>query len=166
MPDMLVKLFELPDVGPLRRDLLARGIEVRRAVSTEKRLVRAWVHEMFSENWADECEVAFSNHPISCFIATEHGRLIGFACHDAFAYKNYFGPTGVSETHRSLGVGKALLVACLEAMAMQGYAYGIIAWVGPAAFYTKAVGATIIEGTLPPIYHQLLPETHSGHHDG
>lgn len=159
MPDMLVKLFELPDIGPLKSELLARGIIVRRAVSTEKRLVRAWVRETFSDNWADECDVAFSNHPVSCFIATEHGTLIGFACHDVFAYKNYFGPTGVSETHRGAGIGQVLLVTCLEAMAAQGYAYGIISWVGPAEFYSKAVGATIIDGALPPVYHQLLSET-------
>ena len=158
MPDMLVKLFELPDAGPLLRDLSGRGIEIRRAVSPEKHIVLDWVGETFSRGWANECEVTFSNHPASCFIAIEEGKPIGFACHDAFAFKNYFGPTGVSDERRGLGVGKALLLTCLQSMAAQGYAYGIIAWVGPVEFYAKTVGAIVIEGSTPPIYQRLLQE--------
>jgi GNAT superfamily N-acetyltransferase len=158
MPDMLVKLFDLPDSSSLRAALIARGIVVRRPVSTEQRLVLVWVEQTFGSNWASECGVAFARQPISCFIATEHGKIIGFACHDVFAYRNYFGPMGVGEAHRGSGIGKALLLCCLEAMAAQGYAYAIIAWVGPTEFYARTVGATIIEGSMPPLYKQLLRE--------
>ena len=40
--------------------------------------------------------------------------------------KAFFGPTGVDETYRGKGIGKALLLVCLHDMYAQGYAYGII----------------------------------------
>ena len=33
-----------------------------------------------------------------------------------------------------------------------GYAYAIIGGVGPAEYYAKTVGATLIEGSSPGIY--------------
>ncbi len=36
-----------------------------------------------------------------------------------------------------------------------GYAYGIIGQVGPAEYYAKHVGATIIEGSAPGLYKGL-----------
>jgi hypothetical protein len=41
-------------------------------------------------------------------------------------------------------------------MLAQGYGYAIIGGVGPAEFYTKIAGATIIEGSSPGIYRGLL----------
>lgn len=158
MRDMLVKLFELPDSSSLLAELAGRGIVVRRAVSTEQRSVETWVEHAFSRDWASECGVAFARQPVSCFIATESSKVVGFACHDVFAYRDYFGPMGVSETHRGMRIGEALLLCCLEAMAALGYAYAIIGWVGPAEFYAKTVGATMIDGSVPPVYQQLLRE--------
>jgi GNAT superfamily N-acetyltransferase len=155
MPDMLVKLYDLPEVSPLVQQLAAGGIVVRHAMAYEKHLVVGWVRNTFDEGWASECEVAFSNHPVSCFIAVEAGRVVGFACHDSTC-KNFFGPTGVSESHRGRGIGKVLFLACLHDMAAQGYAYAIIGGVGPAEFYANAAGATIIEGSTPGIYRDPL----------
>jgi GNAT superfamily N-acetyltransferase len=82
---------------------------------------------------------------------------LSYACHDA-TYRNFFGPTGVSEAHRGRGIGKALLLVCLHAMKTQGYAYAIIGWVGPPEFYTNAVGTVAIEDSEPGIYGGLLTE--------
>ena len=103
---------------------------------------------------------AFSNHPISCFLATEEGEIIGFACYDCTC-KNFFGPTGVVEEKRSRGIGKALLLCCLHAMAANGYGYAIIGGVGPADFYAKAVGAVEIKGSSPGVYRDRLKKTES-----
>ena len=157
MPDMLVKLYTLPPLEPVLQQQQAVGIDIRRALANEKYLVVDWVRRNFYPNWVSECEVAFTRQPVSCFIAVEQGQLIGFACHDA-TYRNFFGPTGVSEQVRGRGVGKALLLACLHAMAAQGYGYAIIGWVGPAEFYTKTVGAVEIEGSDPGIYRGMLRE--------
>lgn len=155
MPDMLVKLYELPPIEPVIEQQRSQGIEIRRALAPEKHVVVEWVRQTFSNGWASECDVAFSNHPVSCFIAIKEGRVIGFACYDATC-KDFFGPTGVDPAFRGQNIGKALLLACLHAMAAQGYAYAIIGGAGPVDFYAKATGATIIEGSVPGIYRGML----------
>jgi GNAT superfamily N-acetyltransferase len=110
-----------------------------------------WVRRNFTEAWASECEAAFAARPPSCFIAVQDDTLSGFACYDC-SRKNFFGPTGVAEAARGKGVGLALLLACLHAMRDDGYAYAVIGGVGPTEYYTKTVGATLIEGSSPGIY--------------
>ena len=67
-----------------------------------------------------------------------------------------FGPVGVREDYRGRGIGKALLLASLHAMAGEKYAYAIIGWVGPIQFYAETVGATVIEGSEPGIFQGIL----------
>jgi GNAT superfamily N-acetyltransferase len=153
--DMLVKLYELPNSQAAYDRLQQSGTTMRRALAPEKHKVAAWVRSAFSEAWASEVEVAFSRQPVSCFIAIQHSKIVGFACHDATC-RNFFGPTGVEPSLRKSGIGAALLFACLEAMKQQGFGYAIIGGVGPAAFYTKTVGAVAIEGSAPGIYRGLL----------
>ena len=152
---MLVKLYDLPEVAPLVRDLAQRGIVIRHAMPYEKLQTVNWVLTTFGDGWAGECDVAFIHQPASCFIATEGGAIIGFACYDSTC-KDFFGPTGVAEEKRGLGVGKALFLSCLHAMAAAGYAYAIIGGAGPTEFYASAAGATIIEGSEPGIYRDRL----------
>ncbi len=174
MPDMLVKLYKLPEVGPILARLGESGIEVRRAFPAEKPAITDWVRHQFGPNWAAECEVALGNRPVSCFIAVEKRPrqtpsvspydlpaevLLGFACYDA-TRKGMFGPQGVGEAYRGRGIGRALLLACLHAMAMEGYAYAVIGWAGPIEFYTKTVGATVIAGSEPGPYRGPLVEEH------
>jgi ribosomal protein S18 acetylase RimI-like enzyme len=154
---MLVKLYTLPDVAPLIESHKVAGVDIRRAIPPEKHVVVNWVRQTFGAGWASECEVAFSNHPVSCFIAVEQERIIGFACYDATC-KDFFGPEGVSEAARGRGIGKVLLLSCLHAMAAQGYAYAIIGGAGPVEFYARTTGATVIEGSVPGIYRGMLRE--------
>lgn len=153
--DMLVKLYDLPDSRAAFERLRGQGIQVRRALVPEKHKVVAWVREGFSQGWASETEVAFGRQPVSCFIAVQAGKILGFACHDATC-RNFFGPTGVDPNARQQGVGTGLLFACLEAMREQGFGYAIIGGVGPADYYAKAVGAVLIEGSEPGVYAGLL----------
>jgi hypothetical protein len=62
MPDMLVKLYELPDAAPLIKALNDHGIVIRAAMPYEKHLVTEWVRNTFSRAWESECDVEFSNH--------------------------------------------------------------------------------------------------------
>lgn len=70
MPDMLVKLYELPPLDAALEAQSAKGIVIRRALAPEKHHVLQWVTRHFSPAWASECDVAFSNAPLSCFVAT------------------------------------------------------------------------------------------------
>ena len=147
MPDMLVRLYALPD----HDKKLKEGYVVRRAAAYEKSVMLQWLSQHFSLQWASEADVAFSRQPISCFIALFQERLVGFACYEATC-RGYFGPGGVLEAHRGQGLGSRLLLECLRAMKEMGYAYAIIGGVGPKEFYVKAVGAIDIPDSTPGVY--------------
>lgn len=155
MPDMLVKLYDLPKIESCIKKVSDHKIKIRTAMAYEKFDLVEWVQSSFGRQWASECDVTFSNNPISCFIAEEGGIIIGFACYDSTC-KNFFGPMGVTKMKRGTGIGKALLLSCLHKMASNGYAYAIIGATGPSDFYTAAAGATIIEGSSPGIYRDQL----------
>ena len=155
MIDMLVRLYDLPDSSALYASVEARGITLRRARAFEKHTVAGFARG-FSEKWASEAEVAITRQPAACLIATRDKRILGFACYDT-TMRGFFGPTGVAEDARGLGLGKALLMRSLEALRESGHAYAIIGGVGPREFYAKACGAIEIPGSDPGIYGDILP---------
>lgn len=155
MSDMLVKLYELPDLAePLARQRAA-GIDIRRALVPEQHVVIEWVRANWRTPWASECAIAFARQPVSCFLAIEDTRLVGFACYEVTC-RNFFGPLGVLESYRGRDIGAALLLASLHGLAALGYAYAIIGAVGPAEFYTKTVGATLIADSAPSVLRGML----------
>lgn len=156
MIDMLVRLYDLPESAPTYQAVAEKGVTLRRARAFEKYSVAAFARENFSPKWVSEVEVAMSRQPIACFIATRDKQILGFACYDT-TQRGFFGPTGVSESARGLGLGKALLFKSLEALRDIGYAYGIIGGVGPKEFYAKNCGAIEIPGSDPGTYTDLLP---------
>ncbi len=160
MVDMLVRLYGLPDSSQIYAKCSENGVILRRPGVYEKHLVEAFIREHFSPKWVSEASVALTKQPVGCFIATKDKKILGFGCYDTTC-KGFFGPTGVSEDARGLGIGKALLFKCMEALKEQGYAYAIIGGVGPIEFYEKAIGATVIEGSENSIYQDILPEPQS-----
>jgi GNAT superfamily N-acetyltransferase len=154
MADLLVKLYNWkPSDHPS-----PSGITIRRAFAAEKRLVGQWVSEHFGERWASECEISFARQPVACFIATDDFDVLGFATYDATA-RGFFGPTGVMESARHKGIGRALLLATLQDMASQGYAYGIIGATTSLDFYRKEVAAIEIPESTPGFYRGMLKPT-------
>jgi ribosomal protein S18 acetylase RimI-like enzyme len=158
MPDLLVRLYDLPPLEPAIRAVAVRGVAIRRALAPEKHLITEWVAETFSKAWASECDVAFQRQPVACFIAVHGEEILGFAAYDA-ACRNFFGPIGVLPTFRGQSLGKALLLASLDSMHHAGYAYAIIGAAGPAVFFQKSVGAIVIENSSPGIYRGMLRGT-------
>jgi GNAT superfamily N-acetyltransferase len=156
MIDMLVRLYDLPDSAPLYDEVAKQGVTLRRARAFEKHSVAAFAKEHFSPKWVSEVEVALSRQPITCYIATRDRRILGFACYDT-TMRGFFGPTGVAEDARGLGLGKALLFKALEGIRDLGHAYAIIGGVGPREFYAKNCGAIAIPGSDPGTYTDLLP---------
>jgi len=159
MPDLLVNLLNLPPPEPAVLALEQKRVTIRRAQPFEITTVRAFVKREFSVAWADEISVGFANKPVSVFIATAEGAVVGFAAYEC-TRRCFFGPTGVIEEMRGAGIGKALLLACLVGLRDLGYVYGIIGRAGPIDFYEKFVGAIVIPGSDPGIYTDLLrPKT-------
>jgi GNAT superfamily N-acetyltransferase len=170
MADMLVRLYALPDLAPEMSALRQAGIEVRQAHPSERGAIVGWVRSRFSDNWAEACEVALTGLPARCFIAVEKDSthqaspdpydlsmemLVGFACYDAVA-RGMLGPEGVHDQWRGRGIGKVLLLSCVHRMAAEGYAYAVVGWAGPTAFYERSVAATLIADSEPGIYRGKL----------
>ena len=151
MPDLLVNLLKLP-AAEIQS---SAPFVIRRAQSFELTPVREFIQEHFSIAWADEASVGFSNKPVTVYVATRENRLVGFAAYEC-TRRGFFGPTGVTESARGQGIGKALLLAALEGLREMGYVYGIIGGAGPVEFYERAVGAIVIPDSEPGIYNDLL----------
>ena len=150
--DMIASLQNLPEIQ------IADSIKIKRAFVGEKDDILKFVESKFGKHWRGEVEHALMQESPKCFIATENGKLIGFACYDATA-KGFFGPIGIDPDKRGGNVGKALLVRTLSAMREYGYAYAIIGWVKSAEmFYRKTVTAEFIKGGNPEnsIYANLI----------
>lgn len=158
MPDMLVRLYDLPEGAGYETRAADAGIRVRRLDAWDRGALRRFVMQHFGDNWASEADFAFANgHPITGFAAINDGAIAGFAVYES-SRRGFFGPTGVREDLRGRGAGAALLFRCLESMREMGYAYAIIGGVGPADFYAKVCGATVIPGSESSVYAQLYRE--------
>src|SRR5437764_2694647 len=161
MPDMLVQLLKLPPIEPELEAMRPHGIVIRRALPFEITPVRNFILDHFSAGWADEILPGFANKPTSVFIAIREGKVVGFGAYE-FTQRGFFGPTGVAESERGKGIGKALLIACLWGLREMGYAYGIIGGAGPVEFYSRCVGATLIPDSVPGIYADPIKKTEDG----
>lgn len=155
MPDLLVNLLRLPPLDPLVAEQKEAEVNIRRAQPFEITPVRNFIEKNFSVTWADEISVGFAHQPVTVFIATRSGSVIGFAGYES-TRKAFFGPTGVVESERGRGIGKALLIASLWGLRELGYVYGIIGGAGPVKFYQETVGAIVIPDSEPGIYTDLL----------
>lgn len=150
MSDMLVKLYELPEISQE-----SKGYRIIRAMAPDKFRIVEWVKEHSGICAAGECEVCFSRIPITCFIAVQENRILGYACYDATA-PDFFGPTRVAQEEQGKGIGRKLLLTCLHAMRESGYAYAIIGGTGPVEFYEKCVNAVLIPDSKPGIYKDFI----------
>lgn len=153
--DYLVNLSLLKPDPVLDARMTEAGVTIRRPLAPEARFVTEWVADKFETGWSSEVAVALTRQPPTCFIAARAKKLLGFACHESIA-RGFFGPTGVDETARGLGIGHALLLASLFDLKTMGYGYAIIGDVGPSAFYEKTVGAMPIPNSAPGVYAGML----------
>lgn len=155
---MLVRLYDLPDLASVAAALAAADAVVKRPLALDARRILSVVSEHFGDaapGWVDECHACLLRQPPTCFIATRDSAVLGFACYDATA-RGMFGPVGVIAGERGKGVGRALLLRCLHAMASDGYAYAVIGWVDDPEYYRKAVAAVPIAGSQPGVYRRAL----------
>jgi GNAT superfamily N-acetyltransferase len=122
----------------------ASGYVVRRAAPEDTQALLAFAAADFAPAWAFEVGRALENDPPGVHIAVEaaSGAIVAFACHDGNNRGlGWFGPAGTALAHRGKALGQALLIPCLLDVAAAGHAAGVIAWIGPRAFYESAAGA-------------------------
>jgi len=158
MPDMLIKLYDLPDDWRILDEQKKRAITIRKPIGPEKHIIIRWVSDHFGAGWAGETDTALSNKPQTCFLAVKEATVIGFACYDATAL-GFFGPIGVEKSHRKRGTGTALMTACLLDMKLKGYGYAIVGAAEHTEYYKKTVGALEIPDSSPGIYMTRVRDT-------
>jgi GNAT superfamily N-acetyltransferase len=143
MPDIICPLLNLTDHQELLARLKGEGIDIYRARPWERAALIDFISPRFGQGWVDETLRAFSKQPVSVILAVEGTRIIGFAAYEVSA-PAYFGPTGVDETYRGRGVGKALLLEALIGLRELGYIYGFIGAPGPVDFYLRATPGLLL----------------------
>ena len=152
--DMLVKLYDLPEVHLPDERMQNAQIRIVRPLPADKGRIDAYIRETFSAGWADEFSKAMNNTPVSCYAAYNVKKeIVGFSCYDATC-RGFFGPIGVSEDCRGLHVGRELLLHALYAMREAGYGYAVIGWCEDknVPFYDNSCGAVEIPNSFPGVY--------------
>ena len=163
MADMLVKLYKLPELQPALDALKLLNVFVRPARIGEDHEIAPWISRHFSSGWSYGIRYAIERDPCSTFIAVEkqfadperknlyeqpNEQLVGFACYDV-SNRGVFGPIGVQPSHQGRGIGRALLLTALHAMWSENYAYAVVGWAGPVAWYERIVSAEVIPNSEP-----------------
>ncbi len=133
--NMTVRLADLP-----AEPAVPPGWTVRRAGPDDALELDEFVGREFTPPWPYEAAYALDRPVPSVFVAHQRGRLAGFACHGVYR-ADWFGPIGTAESARGLGIGRILVLRCLADLRAAGAAEADIAWVGPADFYSRIVGA-------------------------
>jgi hypothetical protein len=155
--DLLIKLYgsTIGSNDALGSPIAREGVDIRKPIGPEHTTVARWVEKQFGVGWASEVQVALANRPVSAWLATRSGELLGFACYDATA-RGFFGPIGVSEAARGQHLGAALLLACLRDMRTVGYGYAVVGGVGAPEFFRRVAGATEVPDSTPGMYAGML----------
>jgi predicted N-acetyltransferase YhbS len=154
MPDMLARLYAIPDAGPYEARVAEAGYDVRRAEPWDRKAMGEFAKQ-FGEHWPVEADRAYNHTPITAYVAVKGAEIVGFAVYEC-TRRGYFGPMGVLESLRGSGVGALLLIRCLESMREMGYGYAVIGGVGPVEFYEKVCSATVIPGSEIGVYRPLF----------
>jgi len=139
----------------LRAAAAAHGYTVRRAGAEDVAGLLAMIESQFSPVWAHEVAralgpelggAAAAHTPRLPEDAAVHlallpsGAPVAFAAHDGNNRGlGWFGPMGTLPAHRGRGLGEALVLACLADVGERPDG-GVIAWVGPEAFYARTCG--------------------------
>ena len=132
------------DTSGTESKLAKRGFKIRRLEHEDEQTFYEWMLGTWSQNWTTEACNSLKNTPVTTFIAVDaDGNICGFATYDVTLFRGGFGPTGVEERLRGLGIGKVLFLRCLQDMKTRGYPRCEIAWVGPISFYAHTSGARI-----------------------
>lgn len=124
--------------------LRQRGIAFRRADAADHQGLERFFGRIFGDGWLAEVCVAMRRRPPAVHLALRDGEIVGFAAHSTMnAEQGNFGPMGVVEDVRRLGLGRVLLFRALADLRAAGFNSAVIPWVGPYSFYSRLVDARI-----------------------
>ncbi len=76
MADMLVKLYNIPNSYEIEKKLSEEGIKIKKALAPDRSRIIDFSRACAKEDYSDEVTAAFSNNPITCYIATKEKKII------------------------------------------------------------------------------------------
>ncbi len=153
--DLLIKIHDPQWLDLTSNSLSETDIRLRKPIGPDRSLLLGWAEQHFPTLWVDEIQRALCNQPVSCWLAQRADSLLGFACYDATAL-GFFGPLGVIDSARGLGIGSALTRACLHEMHLKGYRYAIVGRTQADAFYRRIAPTIPIDDSDPGCYAATL----------
>jgi ribosomal protein S18 acetylase RimI-like enzyme len=137
--DMTCDLGKLDFAGSKEDQALAKQMRVHRVKKEEWDKTFAAIRTKWPW-WQPEIRAALDKGV--AFAAEENGQAIAFAVSEP-SNPGWFGPMGTLEAARGKGLGRILLLKCLETIKKNGSKQATITWVGPIAFYAKHCKARI-----------------------
>jgi mycothiol synthase len=138
--NMLADLSSPLDTNAEVTALAAKGVTVRRVTLDDVAMLDTFFAKDFGAGWRLEAELALRNDPPAIHIALKDGEMIAFSAHSTQNREwGYFGPMGTTPAARGTGLGRILLLRCLEDLREAGHKTAIIPWVGPIGFYARNV---------------------------
>jgi GNAT superfamily N-acetyltransferase len=115
------------------------GQEILPVLTRDRERVLAFIDKNFGQIWRFE-----ASKGKTIFYVEVDGEIAGFSTHDANNRGlGWFGPTGVAQSHRGRGLGRALLLASLADLRRLGYHRVVIPWTDAIEFYRKTCEAQI-----------------------
>ncbi len=129
--------FRIPaDILALERKREAEdGVTIRPVTSADLPDLMPFIIQHFGWDWYRHAQQylleIFGDSPSQiCFlVARQHGEVVGY-CQQR---RERFGPFGVREDKRNLGIGRLLLFRCLESMVAQHVYFAYFLWTGEDA---------------------------------
>ena len=121
-------------------DLLSAGFTLRRGTAEDAKALRGFCTDTGYGGWADETTLALADPLPGVHLCTQDGRITGFAAHGIVGPR-HFGPMLTEKRYRGKGIGRVLLLRCLEDLSAAGLSWSEIVWTGPILFYARGCGA-------------------------
>jgi len=132
--------FRVPRrIACLEKSLIDRGFSFRLASKEEKEEVADWVKNHFGSCWSYEASRAVGQVGAGVWLAEDSEGVVGFSVYGSLEY-HWFGPMGVVEEKRKMGLGSVLLFKTLDSMKKLGISRAIIPWTGHLFFYSQVPG--------------------------
>ncbi|MFQ3282731.1 GNAT family N-acetyltransferase [Reinekea sp.] len=150
MSDMLISLQHLPTTPTL-----PNGYTMDTAKPWDSQAIVEWVGKHFVPEWSSEVLCGVSGHPAKVLVIRKENNIVGFAGYD-ITFPGFFGPTGVLESERGLGLGKVLLIESMHRLKHLGYVYAFIGSPGPVDFYQKVLGGLLLPESIQDGYSAPL----------
>jgi len=123
----------------LEERLVDNGMVFTLVNPTDRERLRDWVLEKFGSGWSYEAERAIGRAGAGVWVAEDATGTIAFSVFGSLE-NHWFGPIGVVEEKRKMGVGSVMLFKALDSLANLGIPKVIIPWTGHLFFYTQIPG--------------------------